>query len=383
MPKFVPVFVATLFISVHYGAILYTNSSLLSNFFGPNVVSTIFLLGACGSIIFFLFAPKLVRLFGKRFLLLSSLMLTFISTLGLAYFNSTFIVAVSFMIYATFLGIIYYCLDIYLEELSTNAKTGEIRGIYLTFISVGVAMGPFILSFLDIVNNKFRPVYIVAAILLLPPILLAVIFFKPLFPKAHGRYHHSPRLPFIAWWRAKNVRAITLIRLTLETFYGLMIVYTPIYLHGKLGFEWSELGIIFSVMLLPFILLEWPSGELSDRLWGEKELMSAGFIVTCVSLLVMPFIGKIFWAWMAILFLSRVGASVIETMTESYFFKQVKASDTGLLSIFRLARPFGSIFGVATGALALNLFSFEKMFLLLAVIILFGLKESLTLKDTL
>jgi len=111
--------------------------------------------------------------------------------------------------------------------------------------------------------------------------------------------------------------------------------------------------------------------------------MSLGLFITGTSLLVMPFLGKVFFVWMIILFLSRVGASFIEITTESYFFKQIDASDTGLLSIFRLARPVSIVFGAALGAVSLNLFSFEKIFFVLAVVIFFGLKESLYLKDTL
>jgi MFS family permease len=162
-----------------------------------------------------------------------------------------------------------------------------------------------------------------------------------------------------------------------------MVIYVPIYLHTGLGFAWSELGIIFTVMLLPFVLFEWPAGELADRLWGEKEIMSAGFLITCASLIVMPFVGKVFWAWMVILFVSRVGASLIESMTESYFFKHINASDTGLISIFRLTRSVSFAFGATLGVLALNFFSFEKIFFVVAVLVLFGLKESLSLKDTL
>ena len=162
-----------------------------------------------------------------------------------------------------------------------------------------------------------------------------------------------------------------------------MVIYTPIYLHSWLGFSWSELGIIFTVALLPFIFFEWPVGELADRFFGEKEIMSLGLFITGTSLLVMPFLGKVFFVWMIILFLSRVGASFIEITTESYFSKQIDASDTGLLSIFRLARPVSIVFGAALGAVSLNLFSFEKIFFVLAVVIFFGLKESLYLKDTL
>ncbi len=277
----------------------------------------------------------------------------------------------------------YYCLDIFLEELSTDKKTGEIRGIYLTFISLGVAMGPFILALLATMWHGFQPVYTAAALLLIPPIFLAIFSLKSNTPKTYAPYHHSLRLPFATWWHTRDIRRVTLARLVLESFYGLMIIYTPIYLYRVLGFEWSELGIIFTVMLLPFILFDWIGGELADRFWGEKELMSTGLLITGFSLLFMPFIGKVFWAWMLVLFISRVGASLVETMTETYFFKHVKADDTGLLSIFRLTRPAGNILGIIVGVLTLNFFSYEIMFFVLAIMVLLGLKESLSIKDTL
>jgi predicted MFS family arabinose efflux permease len=136
-------------------------------------------------------------------------------------------------------------------------------------------------------------------------------------------------------------------------------------------------------MLLPFILLEWPTGEIADRFFGEKEIMGIGFVFTIGALVFMPFIGKVFSLWMLILLLSRVGASLIEITTESYFFKQVDASDTALMSIYRLARPAGIILGSLVGALSLSLLSFDKIFFVAALVVLVGLRESLLIEDTL
>lgn len=381
--RFISIFATVVFLSIHYGTVLYVHSSFLGDFFDPNTVNFLLLLGAVGSIIFFLYAPKLIKSLGKRTFLFLSLSLVLISSAFMALASTALTVAISSVIYSCLIPMTYYCLDIFLEELSTDKKTGEIRGLYLTFISLGVAIGPFILAFLATMWNGFQPVYTVAALLLIPPILLSIFSLKSDTPKAHGSYHHSLRLPFGSWWYARNIRRVTLTRLVLESFYGLMIVYTPIYLYRVLGFEWSELGIIFTVMLLPFILFDWLGGELADRFWGEKELMSTGLLISGFSLLFMPFIGKAFWIWMAMLFFSRVGASLVETMTETYFFKQVRADDTGLLSIFRLTRPAGSILGILIGILTISFFSFEKIFFALAVVVFFGLKESLSLKDTL
>src|SRR3989338_5111369 len=116
---------------------------------------------------------------------------------------------------------------------------------------------------------------------------------------------------------------------------------------------------------------------------GEKELMIIGFLITSIALLFMPFIGKEFALWTMVLFFSRVGASLIETMTESYFFKHVDSRDTGLLSIFRLTRSVGSIGGVAVGVAALIFLSIDKTFFVLALVVFLGLRESLSLRDTL
>ncbi|MDP3875308.1 MAG: MFS transporter, partial [bacterium] len=365
MMRFVPVFVASLFLSIHYGSTLYFHSSFLNDYFKSNTVSLLFLLGAFGNITLFLFAPKLIQRFGKRPFLFFSLILaaagTFIFTLTITWP----VIIFAFIVYSSVLPMVYYCLDIFLEELSTDAKTGEIRGLYLTVFNTGIIAGPLILAILA-KGGPPKSLYLVASLLLIPPSLLALFAFKSKLPKAHQPYHHSLQLPFGDWWRARNIRHATLARLILEAFFAFMVIYVPVYLHSNLSFEWSELGLIFTVMLLPFVLFEWPAGKLADRLLGEKEIMSAGFFITGVSLLSMPFIGKMFWIWMLILFISRVGASLIEAMTESYFFKHITARDTGLISIFRLTRSVGFVLGITISIVTLNFFSFEKIFFVLA-----------------
>ena len=381
MNKFVSVFVVSIFLSLHYGAILYVNSSLLGKFFSQNTTSLLFVVGALGSIVFFLFTAKLIEWFGKRLLLLFLLSIATLATLGLAFAQTGFYVLISFIAYSSVLLTIYYCLDIFLEELSMDGNTGEIRGFHLALTNLGIAAGPITLLIFGN-SDTFKHVYIVATLLLIPPILFAFFFLKSRMPKWHGLTHRHIFLPFGTWWRTKALRRVTLARLMLESFFVFMVIYTPIYLHRNLGFEWSELGIIFTIMLLPFVLLEWPAGELADRFYGEKEIMSIGFLITALSLVVMPFLGKVFMAWLVILFISRVGASLIEIMTESYFFKHVGPEDTGLISIFRLTRPVSTILGAGAGILALSVLSFEQVFFVLATVILFGLKISLSLKDT-
>lgn len=378
--RFAPVFITTIFLSIHLGAVLYVNSSLLGKFFKPDTVSFLFLLGAVGNILFFLFVPRLIERFGKRLLIFSFLLVATLATFGLATALTKWQALISFVVYSSVLFMIYYCLDIFLEELSADRKTGEIRGVYLTIMNLGIALGPLTLAlFAD--KDSLGQVYTLSGILLILPILLALFSFKSKSPKWHGLHHHA-LLPFREWWQTKNVRRVTLAKLVLEFFFAFMVIYTPLYLHSVLGFGWNTLGVMFTIMLLPFVLLQWPVGELSDRFIGEKEFMIIGFLIIGATILFMPFLGLDAVIWTTLLFLSRVGASLVEVTADSYFFKHVGASDTGLLSIFRLTRPVGIVLGTLIGTLSLNLFSFEKIFFVLAIAIFLGLKESLLLKDT-
>jgi MFS family permease len=136
-------------------------------------------------------------------------------------------------------------------------------------------------------------------------------------------------------------------------------------------------------MLLPFILFEIPLGRLADKWCGEKEIMTLGLFIMGTSLLIIPFIQipNILY-WTILLFCSRVGASMVEVTAESYFFKHVSKSDTGLISIFRLTQPTAYIVGPIIGAFCIAFLPFEAMFFILALVILKAMSSSSLLQDT-
>jgi MFS family permease len=383
MRSLLPVYLANIFLSLHYAAIIYTNSTFLGNFFSSSWVSIIFFIAALLNIFLFLIAPRLIGRFSIRALYFSFIVITGAALLGLVNSETATNAGFFFVIYAGFQFMIYYCLDIFLESLSRNSNTGGIRGLYLTLGSAAIASAPLLLT-LFVQENNLRPVYISALVLLIPPFILGLYSFKPHFSRDLKRVSkENYSLPFKAWLRNSSVRRTSIARLTLEIFYALMVIYTPLYLHEIIGFEWKELGVMFTIMLLPFVIFEWPMGLIADKWLGEKEIMSLGFFISGMTLIVMPFLGLSFVLWTTVLFASRVGASFIEVATETHFFKHVDSRDTSLISIFRLTRPTGLILGSAIGVLTFSLFSFEKIFFVVAVVLLFGLRESLYLKDTL
>jgi predicted MFS family arabinose efflux permease len=163
-----------------------------------------------------------------------------------------------------------------------------------------------------------------------------------------------------------------------------MVIYLPIYLNKHIGFSWFEIGIILFIMLIPYILIEFPAGILADKWLGEKELLFAGFIITSVSTASLFFLDtKSIMVWGGVLFVTRVGTALIESMSETYFFKKINAEDASILSIFRMLHSLAFIIGPLSAGLLLLFVGINCLWILLAGIVLLGIWNTLTIKDTL
>jgi len=379
MRRVVPIYVANLFVSLHYASVLYVNSSNLLKYFSENIVSLLFILGAFGNIFLFILAPRIVQKIGNRALIFIFILLEIFAVFGMALYHSPIAIIISFLLHSSVVMMIYYCLDLFLEDASEEKNIGEIRGINLTSGNLAIAAAPLLVAYLT-PDGDFTLLYYASALLLVPTLFIVLFSFKKL-ESGISRAKQS-LFEFKLWLKSKNIRRVTNARFILEVFYTIMVIYTPIYLYNNIGFSWSQIGIIFAVMLLPFVLFELPAGELADHWCGEKEIMTVGFFIMGMALLVMPFLTKNIFAWMIVLFISRIGASFVEITSESFFFKHVWKSDTGLISIFRLTRPVSAIFGALVSAVCLILLPFKALFLVLAIIVFFGTQMSALLKDT-
>ncbi len=155
------------------------------------------------------------------------------------------------------------------------------------------------------------------------------------------------------------------------------------YLRDYIGFSWTQIGLIFTLMLLPFVIFEVPVGEMADNKYGEKEFLTIGFIVMGLATLFISFItAQVLFIWAAVLFITRIGASFVEVSTESYFFKQVNQSKTDVISFFRVTRPISFIVAPILATISLQFIPFQYMFIVIGTLMIVGSHYSLALHDT-
>ncbi|MEK7097519.1 MAG: MFS transporter, partial [Patescibacteria group bacterium] len=181
--------------------------------------------------------------------------------------------------------------------------------------------------------------------------------------------------------RRKNVLRIYYISFVLEFFYAIMIIYSPIYLKS-LGISWEQIGLIFTVMLIPFIILPYPAGFLADKRFGEKELLIASLFIMVLSTAAILFIDTSdVLHWTIVLFSTRIGAALIQTLRDSYFYKRIDGHDVDLINFFRTSMPTAYILAAVFSFFILSFYPINYVFMMLCALILSALWPAFRLAD--
>ena len=372
------------FFSFHTYIFLYTQSTFISKYVPENYLSLIYGIGAVISLTTLFFIPKVFGLISDRQLTLTLIGIETILCILLAYGKSAYLIILIFIIQQALIPVLAFTLDVLIEDFSKNRDTGLIRGIAFTSANIALVSSPLLAGYIG-TRFGFNTIFYVSIIFLLP--LFALIF--SLRKNMHEPTYHAQsvmetikKIHHDFSVRSRDIQMIFMVNLLLQIFYTWMVIYSPLYLLHQ-GFTWDQIGIIFSIMLLPFLFLELPLGKIADRWLGEKEILVIGFIILGVSTIALAFINSSSLAvWATALLMTRVGASCIEIMSETYFFKQIHKNEAPIISLFRFARPVSLLIAPIIAAFAILVTGETAAFLILGLLMLFGLRFVYPLIDT-
>jgi MFS family permease len=136
-------------------------------------------------------------------------------------------------------------------------------------------------------------------------------------------------------------------------------------------------------MLLAFVFIPLPIGKIADKITGEKPLMYLGFTIMGVSTALLYFLPHFTLPLLAfILFGTRIGASTVETLTESYFYKNTPQTETGAVGILKSTYPVAYIIAPAIASLVLAFSTPKHLFLILGIICFSAFIFIIPLKNT-
>jgi MFS family permease len=360
----------------------YINSNFIENFVSTKNVGLFFIAANVATFFAMLFFPAMIRKLNNLVSAKIVMLVNILALMALMVAPSPILALIFFILMRTSSNLLLINMDIFVESFTENSNTGKTRALFFTFMNLGWILSPMLASMLVIPPDYYNFVYLVAAFLVL--IYYFIIVFNEKMVNVPVKYDKLKIKQIIVdFWRDSNLKGVYFISFFLNLFFSSAVVYIPIYLSNTIGFSWSVLGIMFSIMLIPFALFEIPAGIIADKWLGEKELTYTGLSIITVSLLLCFFTESTSpFVWGAILFLSRVGSALIESMRESRFFKIVDAGNVSHINFLRTSYPLGYIIGSGLGILVLSFYEVQYLFLFLAVLFLFSFYFCCIIKDS-
>lgn len=370
------------FISFLFGfaqaLLMYVTSDYFSKALGSQNVSAFYFIAYVVALIGLLNMHKVVKFLGKS------------TTFFLFFFTQICFLAFLIFVQPSLLGIIllmlyivtnyfsWVILDIILEDYSEDKKSGRIRGLHLMILNAGILLGPLVST--NILSEVgFNGLFLATLILNAVMFIIGLIGLNGVNGKFHGNL--TIRDIGMKVLTNKDVLNIYVISLALEAFYALMIVYMPLYLID-LGLSWQQIGIVFTIMLIPFVVLEYPIGFLADKKFGEKEMLIVGLLIMGISSAsIFLFHTKSMLLWALILLATRIGAATVEILRDSYFYKKIDGRDVDLISFFRTTRSVAYMIATGFSAMLLIIAPMKYIFLLIAAVVFIGLYPAIKLID--
>ncbi|MEK7201394.1 MAG: MFS transporter [Patescibacteria group bacterium] len=375
--------IGNFFSAMHFFLIVYVIGPYLATFLPDNQTGLVVAAGAVGTLIAFPFMPRIAGRYGVRKTAIVVASLLAIALLLLAGQPPFWLAAFSLAFVCATTPFIQYLLDLLLEATGvSDEETARVRTLYITAGNIALILAPLLTAFLLDGTNEYWRVFLVAALSLAP--FITLFLFEKLpeqAPRRRARLLESCN----CLMQQADIRAVIFGNGVLQFFYHLAPLYIPLYLHGVLGMPWSQLGWMFAVMLLPFVLIEYPAGYVADKWIGEKELLITGFIITSISFAALAFVtvATPLYLLLGILVATRIGSALVEAMVEGHFFKHVSTEDANTVTLYRMTRPVAALLAPLSASLLLFVTgSYFIFFIAMGVVLLgAGLGSTYFIKD--
>lgn len=381
--EFWKIYPLSLLFVFHLLLVAYINSSYMEQFVSTEGIGALYTIASALAVFAFLFFSHALKAVGNVKL---TLILAIIDILALLLLGATDHRATAIVAFVTFMivnPLLYLNIDIFSETLigKQETSTGEKRGLTLGLMSLASMFAPLAMGFLLDGTNNLEIVYYSAAGIFVFFIFFLLVFFSDFKDPTYDIF--KVRTSLQAMWQQKDIRNVMCSHFLLQVFFAWTVIYFPLYLFSELGFAWDQISYIIAFGLFAYVVFEWPIGIIADRFIGEKEIMAIGFLVLAISVSWVSFLtATTILPWMILLFMTRVGASMVEATTEIYFFKHANGDDADTISFFRLLRPLAAVAGALLGSAALLYLPFNLIFVVLGFVMIPGIFFTMNLKDT-
>src|SRR3989344_8519406 len=319
----VVLFVGNFFFALFAALITYILLPYLPSFMPTAYAGLVIAGGALCAIIVFPFLPYLVERYGPQRLALIFAFIEMAALLILAAAPGAIAVSLLIALTVSLQPLLSYELDLLLEAtVAEEGTTGRVRTLFITAWNIAALTAPLLMGALLADSDAYGRLFLAAGAALVPFI---VLFAVRRLPQGSPVKPSHMRDTLFCILRDHDLAAVTFGHFLLYAFFIWGSFYIPAYLHSVLGIPWADLGWIFAIMLIPYVLIEYPAGWIADKILGDKELMFVGFLIAGASLTSISLLTSTssLLFILCILVMTRTGGALIESMTEGHFFRRV------------------------------------------------------------
>ena len=253
---------------------------------GYTLISVNTVMAAAGSIAFAPLLPGLVRRFGTANVLLASIAMILVSLTLLPLFPNLWAWFAIRFLYGMGGGALFILSEAWINQIVPDAQRGRVLGLYVTIMSIGLAVGPLILMVVG--TEGLAPFLVGVAVVALGsiPVILARHSAPPIAARSSISLLHYVRL----------APSGTLAGLTLGFIETSALYLLPLYALRR-GLEGDLAVLPVTVFVAGAIIIPLFFGWLADR-WDRRTVLAIAATIAGLSVAVYPFVttGSIeFW----------------------------------------------------------------------------------------
>lgn len=304
----------------------------------------------------FIGAPLLGRLsdrFGRRPILLISILGTFVGFLVLGFANSLWMLFASRLIDGATGGNISVA-QAYISDVTDPEHRGQALGLIGAAFGIGFVLGPVTGGLLGQEFGYAVPAFVAAGLAALNMVLVAFLLPESLTPEARERLSARPRpiIDIAGLRQALTHRRVgplltirTVTALAYQTFESGFTIWAPV----ALGLTARQNGMVLGYVGVLQVIIQGALIRPLTRRFPEGRLLTAMVGLAGVSLLAWTLSPNV-WVLMAVFVPLSIGMAVSNTLQSSLLSKSVDPDEVG--TVFGLSTSALSLMRIPAGVLA-------------------------------
>jgi MFS family permease len=372
---------ANFFARYHHYLIAFIMSTFLSIFFSEVSLGWVIATISTVTALSLVFMPTVFDRSGTRRVLVVFGLIEMATVIALTLAHTALPAAMLFAVQGICAYNIFLGLDLLLEAHTVDEQTtGRFRGLFLVLANISVLLATLTIAY-TLTDHNYNDIFLIAAAAVAPFTMLAAAL--PSISKVPGMHTSFKLHTFKEIWNRPSLFPAMSSHFLLLVYFSWATFYVPLYLYRHIGFSGQDTFLIVTLSILPYILIEYPVGWIADHFIGEKEMALFGYVIMAIGVALISFIESTsFLVWVAVILVADIGGAIVESSTETHFFKKVSVTDSNIISAFRMLRPLSAIIAPIIASIALIYLPFQSIFIVFGVVLLFGLPLVMRMHDT-